>query len=74
MEAIKKIDEQEKDTLEIVLKEILDEHQKANNINRDSVAEINQLVITVTNFNEKLENLKIISAIKKAAQDAPAKV
>lgn len=39
----------------------MDEQQKANNINRDSVVAINQLVITVTNFNEKLENLKIIS-------------
>ncbi len=61
MEAIKKIDEQEKDTLEIVLKEILDEQQKANNVNRDNVAAINQLATTVTNFNERLENLKIIS-------------
>ena len=61
MEAIKKFDEQEKDTLEIVLKEILDEQQKANNINTDNVAAINQLATTVTNFNERLENLKIIS-------------
>ena len=61
MEAIKKIDEQEKDTLEIVLKEILEEQQKANNINTGNVAAINQLVNTVTNFNERLENLKIIS-------------
>lgn len=61
MEAIKKIDEQQKDTLEIVLKEILDEQQKMNNINRDNVAAINQLATTVTNLNERLENLKIIS-------------
>ena len=61
MEAIKKIDEQEKNTLEIVLKEILDEQQKANNINTDNVAAINKLVTTVTNFNERLQNRKIIS-------------
>ena len=61
MEAVKKIDEQEKNTLEIVLKEILDEQQKANNINTNNVAAINQLVTTVSNFNERLENLKIIS-------------
>ena len=61
MEAIKKIDEQQKDTLEIVLKEILEEQQKANNINTDNVAAINQLATTVTNFNERLQNLKIIS-------------
>lgn len=60
MEAIKKIDEQEKDTLELVLKEILEEQQKANNINTDNVAAINRLATTVTNFNERLENLKII--------------
>ena len=62
MEAIKKIDEQEKDTLELVLKEILEEQQKANNINTDNVPAINQLIITVANFNERLENLKIISS------------
>jgi hypothetical protein len=44
-----------------VLKEILDEQQKANNINTDNVAAINQLATTVTKFNERLENLKIIS-------------
>lgn len=61
MEAIKKIEEQEKDTLEIVLKEILDEQQKANNINSHNVTAINQLTTAVINFNERLENLKIIS-------------
>jgi hypothetical protein len=61
MEAVKNMDEVQKDTLEIVFKEILDEQQKANNINTDNVAAINQLATTVTNFNERLENLKIIS-------------
>ena len=44
-----------------MLKEILEEQQKANNINTGNVAAINQLATTVTNFNERLENLKIIS-------------
>ena len=61
MEAVKNIDEQQRDTFELVLKEILDEQQKANKINADNVAVINQLVNTVANFNERLENLKIIS-------------
>ena len=43
-----------------MLKEILEEQQKANNINTDNVAAINRLATTVTNFNERLENLKII--------------
>jgi hypothetical protein len=60
MEAVKNIDEQQRDTFELVLKEILDEQQKANNIYTDNVAAINQLAITVNSFNEKLENLKII--------------
>ena len=44
-----------------MLKEILVEQQKANNINTDNVAAINKLATTVTNFNERLESLKIIS-------------
>ena len=44
-----------------MLKEILKEQQKANNINTDNVAAINKLATTVTNFNERLESLKIIS-------------
>ena len=60
MEAVKKIDEQERDTLELVLKEILDEQQKANKINVDQVAAIDQLTIKVNSFNERLENLKLI--------------
>jgi hypothetical protein len=60
MEAVKNVDEQQRDTFELVLKEILDEQQKANNIYADNIAAINQLVTTVTNFNERLENLKII--------------
>ncbi len=61
MEAVKNMDELQKDTLKIVLKEILDEQQKANNINADNVATINQLATAVNSFNERLENLKIIS-------------
>ena len=61
MEAIKKNDEQERDMLELVLREILDEQQKANKINADQIAAIGQLRIKVNSFNERLENLKIIS-------------
>jgi hypothetical protein len=61
MEAVKNIDEQQRDTFELVLKEILDEQQKANKINADNIAAINRLATTVTNFNERLANLKIIS-------------
>jgi hypothetical protein len=60
MEAVKKVDEQQRDTLELVLKEILDEQQKANKINAGQVAAIGQLTIKVNSFNERLENLKII--------------
>jgi hypothetical protein len=60
MEAVKKVDEQQRDTLEFVLKEILDEQQKANKINAGQVAAISQLTIKVNSFNERLENLKII--------------
>lgn len=60
MEAAKNMDEQQRDTFELVLKEILDEQQKANNIYADNIASINQLATTVTNFNERLANLKII--------------
>jgi hypothetical protein len=61
MEAVKNVDEQQRDTFELVLKEILDEQQKANNIYADNIAAINQLVTTINSFNERLTNLKIIS-------------
>ncbi len=61
MEAVKKMDEQEKDTLELVLKEMLQVQQNANKISDDQVAAINQLTVTVNGFNERLQNLKIIS-------------
>ena len=61
MEASKKIEEQERDTLEIVLKEMLQEQQSANKINIDQVAAINKLTKTVNSFDERLANLKIIS-------------
>jgi hypothetical protein len=61
MEAVKKIEEQEKETLEIVLKELLVEQQVANKISADQVAAINQLTTSVNTFNERLENFKIIS-------------
>jgi hypothetical protein len=61
MEAVKNIDEVQKDILEIVLKEILDEQQKTNNIYADNIAAINQLATFVSHFDERLLNLKIIS-------------
>jgi hypothetical protein len=60
MEAVKKIEEQEREKLEIELREILDEQQKANKINLDQIDAMNQLTIKVNRFNERLENLKII--------------
>ncbi|HEY2720907.1 MAG TPA: hypothetical protein VGI82_04240 [Chitinophagaceae bacterium] len=50
----------EKDTLELVLKEILDEQKNANKINSDLVSAINQLTVKVNSFNEKLEKQKIL--------------
>ena len=61
MEGVKKIEEQERETLEIVLKEILEEQQKSGKINLDQAAAIGELTIKVNSFNEKLENLKIIA-------------
>lgn len=61
MEGAKKVAGQERETLEIVLKEILEEQQKANKINLDKAAGIGELIIKVNSFNEKLENLKIIA-------------
>ncbi|MEP7109403.1 MAG: hypothetical protein ABI760_15525 [Ferruginibacter sp.] len=61
MEGVKKIAEQERETLEIVLKEILEEQQKTGKINLDQAAAISGLIIKVNSFNEKLENLKIIA-------------
>ncbi len=60
MEAIKKMEKQEKNTLEIVLKEILQEQQNANKFLIEQVEAVNQLTTTVNSFNELLENLKII--------------
>ena len=59
MEGAKKVAEHERETLEIVLKEILEEQQNANKINLDKSAVIAELIIKVNSFNEKLENLKI---------------
>ncbi|MBC7535332.1 MAG: hypothetical protein H7258_06530 [Ferruginibacter sp.] len=61
MEEAKKIEEQERETLEIVLKEILEEQQKSGKISLDQAAAIDELTIKVNSFNEKLENLKIIA-------------
>lgn len=61
MEVVKKMEEQEKDTLELVLKEMLQVQQDANRISDDQVTAINQLTVTVNSFNERLQNLKIIS-------------
>jgi hypothetical protein len=61
MEGVKKIAEQERETLEIVLKEILQEQHKSGKINLDHAAAIGELIIKVNSFNEKLENLKVIA-------------
>lgn len=61
MERAKKIEAEERETLEIVLKEILEEQQKSNKIYLDQAAVISELIIKVNSFNEKLENLKIIA-------------
>ena len=61
MEGAKKIEAEERETLQIVLKEILEEQQKSNKINLDKAAVIEGLIIKVNSFNEKLENLKIIA-------------
>lgn len=61
MEGVKKIEEQERETLEIVLKEILEEQQQSGKINLDQAAAICELIKNVNSFNEKLENLKIIA-------------
>jgi len=61
MEGAKKFEEQERETLEIVLKEILEEQQKSGKINLDQAATIGELIIKVNSFNKKLENLKIIA-------------
>lgn len=50
----------EKDTLEIVLKEILDEQKNANKINGDLILAVNQLTGKINGFNEKLEKQKIV--------------
>jgi len=60
MEGAKKIERQERETLEIVLKEILEEQQRTSKINADQVTTIGELTIMVSSFNERLENLKII--------------
>jgi uncharacterized membrane protein len=51
----------EKDTLELVLKEMLDEQKNANKINTDLVSAINQLTSKVNGFNERLERQKIVT-------------
>ena len=51
----------EKDTLELVLKEMLEDQKNANKINTDLVSTINQLTTKVNSFNEKLENQEIIA-------------
>ena len=61
METVTKIDEQVKETFELVLKELLAEQQVATKISTDQVAAINQIITTVNSFNQRLENLKIIS-------------
>ena len=51
----------EKDTLELVLKEMLEEQKNANKINTDLISAINQLTTKVNSFNEKLETQEIIA-------------
>lgn len=61
MEVAKKITEHERETLEIVLKEILEEQQKTSKINLNQAAATAELAIKVDSFNERLENFKIIA-------------
>ena len=61
MQTVNKTDDQQVNTLELVLKEMLEEQQKANQLSIDQVSAINQLANRVNSFNEKLENQAIIS-------------
>jgi hypothetical protein len=61
MEQDKAVERQERETLEIVLKEILEEQQKAGEISVGLATAIDELIIKVNSFNEKLEDLKIIA-------------
>lgn len=61
MEGAKKIEVEERETLEIVLKEILEEQQKTSRINLNQAALNAELIIKFNSFNERLENLKIIA-------------
>lgn len=61
MQTVNKTEDQQVNTLELVLKEILEEQQKANQLGADQVSAINQLANRVDSFNEKLENQPIIS-------------
>jgi hypothetical protein len=58
---VNKTDDQQVNTLELVLKEMPEEQQKANQLGADLVSAINQLSNRVEGFNEKLENQAIIS-------------
>lgn len=61
MESVKKLEERERDALKLVLREILEEQQKANKICDDQFTVINQLTVKINGFDERLETLKIIS-------------
>lgn len=59
---MKSVDESnnlQKDTLEIVLNEFMEEQKQANKINTDLVSAINQLTGKVNSFNEKLDSFKL---------------
>jgi hypothetical protein len=56
METIKQLDSAEKDKLEIMLKEIFEELEKANQVNADIVNAVNAVRDKVNNFEETLKD------------------
>ncbi|MEI9954787.1 MAG: hypothetical protein WDM90_00385 [Ferruginibacter sp.] len=61
MEDSNRSDERDMETFEIVLREMLQEQQKANKIIIEQGAAIGELISKVNGFNERLENFKMIA-------------
>jgi len=61
MEDSNRFGEREMETFEIVLREMLQEQQKANKIIIEQGAAIGELIAKVNGFNERLENFKVIA-------------
>lgn len=59
MDSNKKQNHAEKDTLELVLKEILDEQKETNKINSGIIEALNHLSAKISSFDEKLENIEL---------------